>query len=168
MRLFILGLTSIMLFSCKADDMTFEQELQYDNIVAIVQIVSNEGLYPYSNYKRIDFQVTFIEVLKGDITDITTLTLMHSDYKKMRTYCVLEGNDLFDDCYNEATEEYLEIGGYYIISSIYSRESNVAIVGRFVEKLEGYDISLAYSDQSDEINAIIDRYILVLESDEVY
>ncbi|MEW6607141.1 MAG: hypothetical protein AB1414_06755 [bacterium] len=168
MRLFILGLTSLMLLSCKADDMTFEQELQYDNIVAIVQIVSNEGTYLQDKQKRIDFQITFIEVLKGDITDITTLTLLHSDDKIMRSYCVLQGNDLFHDCYNETTEEYVEIGQFYIISSIYSRDSDNALAGRYIEKLEGYDISLSYRDQSDKINAIINRYTRVLESDEVY
>jgi|GEM_PF-2915454 len=170
LELFILGLISLALFSChvQSDDFTFEQELQYDDVVAIVQIVSNEGTYLQDKQKRIDFQITFIEVLKGDSTDITTLTLLHSDDKIMRSYCVLQGNDLFHDCYNETTEEYVEIGQFYIISSIHSRDSDIALAGRYIEKLEGYDTHLAYSDQSDEINSIIDRYILVLESDEIY
>ncbi|MBN2876088.1 MAG: hypothetical protein JXL85_00360 [Bacilli bacterium] len=159
----------LFLISCQSptDEYTFAQQIEYNDFVGIILIDEQLSIFTDEelNYSKIDYRFSEVSNLKGSIDNRETIRLVHSSAKlSISTYCVYENNNLYDDCYNSSTEDYVQANNYYIVIGFYDPNDETVLGIRFIELLYGYDESLLISEQEQSIQSIIYRYTSVIDS----
>jgi len=159
---------SFSFFGCQSssDEYTFAQKIEFNDYVGIVLIDEQLSIFENEyNHMVIEYMFSEVIYLKGSTNSREKITLIHSSEKESITYCVYENNrDLFYDCFNTKTEDYVKAANFYIIIGYYDPNNEEVLGVRCIELLDGYNESLSILEQTESIQSIILRYTSVIDA----